>query len=49
MPLHAMVTNTTMPYAAARQRAVRQHRILQAVAAGIGVVAVGGALRRLLR
>jgi kynurenine 3-monooxygenase len=49
MPLHAMVTNTTMPYAAARQRAVRQHRILQAVTAGIGVVAVGGALRRLLR
>ncbi|QUQ65178.1 FAD-dependent oxidoreductase [Kutzneria sp. CA-103260] len=49
MPLHAMVTNTTMPYADARQRALRQRRILQAAAATLGVVAAGGLLRRFLR
>jgi kynurenine 3-monooxygenase len=32
MPLHAMVTNTTMPYARAMHRASRQHRILKYLA-----------------
>ena len=49
MPLHAMVTNTTMPYAQAQQRAARQHRILQGVAVAAGVVVAGGLLRRFRR
>jgi kynurenine 3-monooxygenase len=46
MPLHAMITNTTMPYAEARERAHRQRRILRGAAAVAGVVLVGGVLRR---
>jgi len=49
MPLHAMVTNTTMPYAAARLRAIRQRRILQGVAVAAGAVTAVGLLRRFLR
>jgi kynurenine 3-monooxygenase len=47
MPLHAMITNTTMPYAEARDRAHRQRRILQGAAAAAGLVVVGGLLKRL--
>jgi kynurenine 3-monooxygenase len=47
MPLHAMITNTTMPYAEARKRAVRQRRILQGAAVAAGAVIAGGLLRRL--
>jgi kynurenine 3-monooxygenase len=46
MPLHTMITNTTMPYAEARERARRQRRILQGAAVAAGMVAVGGLLRR---
>jgi kynurenine 3-monooxygenase len=46
MPLHAMITNTTMPYADARAKAHRQRRILQGAAAAIGAVALGGLVRR---
>ena len=46
MPLHAMITNTTMPYAEARARAHRQRGILQSAAAAAGLVVVGGLLRR---
>ncbi|MEU8635440.1 NAD(P)/FAD-dependent oxidoreductase [Amycolatopsis sp. NPDC048633] len=49
MPLHAMVTNTTIPYAQAQRRATRQHRILQSLgAAALAAVAVtvGRRLRR---
>jgi kynurenine 3-monooxygenase len=48
MPLHAMVTNTTMPYAQAQARALRQRRILQS-AAVLGALAAGGLARRFLR
>ncbi|MBB5897346.1 FAD-dependent oxidoreductase [Kutzneria kofuensis] len=47
MPLHAMITNTTMPYAEAQERARRQRRILQAVVAAAGMAMVGGLMRRL--
>ncbi|KDN18727.1 FAD-dependent oxidoreductase [Amycolatopsis rifamycinica] len=49
MPLHAMVTNTTIPYLQAQHRASRQHRILKvlgAAALSAGAVAVGRRLRR---
>lgn len=49
MPLHAMVTNTTMPYAQAQHRAARQHRILQGLAIGVGATAIGALLRRFRR
>ncbi|MFI9812673.1 FAD-dependent oxidoreductase [Saccharothrix variisporea] len=32
MPLHTMVTNTTIPYAQAQERATRQHRLLKLAA-----------------
>ncbi|RSN29495.1 FAD-dependent monooxygenase [Amycolatopsis sp. WAC 01416] len=50
MPLHAMITNTTVPYAKALRRATRQHRILKY--SGAAVVAAGAAAaaaRRLRR
>ncbi|EMD26593.1 FAD-dependent oxidoreductase [Amycolatopsis azurea] len=49
MPLHALVTNTTVPYAKALQRATRQHRILKysgAVVASATAVALFRRLRR---
>ncbi|WP_410566329.1 FAD-dependent oxidoreductase [Amycolatopsis sp. cmx-4-61] len=49
MPLHAMVTNTTIPYLQAQHRAARQHRILTALgAAALSAVAVAAG-RRLRR
>lgn len=52
MPLHAMVTNTTIPYALALHRATRQHRILKYLAvAAISAATAGSAaaIRRLRR
>ncbi|EWM19313.1 NAD(P)/FAD-dependent oxidoreductase [Kutzneria sp. 744] len=46
MPLHAMITNTTMPYADARDRARRQRRILQGAAGLVGLMVAGGLLRK---
>ncbi|MFK0244723.1 FAD-dependent oxidoreductase [Amycolatopsis azurea] len=48
MPLHAMVTNTTVPYAKALQRATRQHRILKYSGAAIGAAVAVWLLRRKL-
>jgi kynurenine 3-monooxygenase len=48
MPLHAMITNTTMPYATARAKAHRQRRILQGAAVTAGLI-VGGSLWRRFR
>jgi kynurenine 3-monooxygenase len=48
LPLHAMITNTTMPYAQALRRATRQHRILR-YGGLTAVVAGAGALVRRLR
>lgn len=45
MPLHAMVTNTTMPYALAQRRATRQHRVLR----GATLTAAAAVLATLLR
>lgn len=47
MPLHAMVTNTTIPYAQARRRAARQHRVLRIIAAVLGGLGIGGLVRYL--
>jgi len=48
MPLHAMVTNTTVPYAQAQHRATRQHHILKYL--GIAALsAVAAAVVRRLR
>jgi kynurenine 3-monooxygenase len=49
MPLHAMVTNTTIPYLQAQHRATRQHRVLKflgAAALSAAAVGVGHRLRR---
>jgi kynurenine 3-monooxygenase len=48
MPLHAMVTNTTIPYARAQRRAGRQHRVLRALGVAGLVAAIGTALRKRL-
>ncbi|GAB3730378.1 NAD(P)/FAD-dependent oxidoreductase [Amycolatopsis oliviviridis] len=48
MPLHAMVTNTTVPYAKALQRATRQHRILK-YSGAVAAAATAAAVVRLLR
>jgi len=47
MPLHAMVTNTTMPYARALDRSTRQHWILRSVATTAVIAAAAGLARRL--
>lgn len=44
MPLHAMVTNTTIPYAQAMHRAGRQRRVLRY--AGLGALGLGVLLGR---
>ncbi|WP_206788421.1 NAD(P)/FAD-dependent oxidoreductase [Amycolatopsis sp. MtRt-6] len=49
MPLHAMVTNTTIPYLRAQHRASRQHRILQVLGAAALSAAAAGVGRRLRR
>ncbi|MBB5851202.1 FAD-dependent oxidoreductase [Amycolatopsis umgeniensis] len=49
MPLHAMVTNTTVPYAKALHRATRQHRILKYSAATALSAVAAAAVRRLRR
>jgi hypothetical protein len=41
-----MITNTTMPYADARDRARRQRRILQGAAGLVGLMVAGGLLRK---
>lgn len=43
MPLHAMITNTTIPYAQARRRATRQRRILKYLAVAVAAAATGSA------
>ena len=46
MPLHSMITNTTIPYAEALRRAARQRRILRGLgAAAVSVAAVAAARR----
>lgn len=47
--LHAMITNTTIPYARALHRATRQHRVLQGLAATAAVAAVAGIVRAVRR
>jgi kynurenine 3-monooxygenase len=49
MPLHAMITNTTIPYAEALQRATRQHRILTGLAGTASSTAALALARRLRR
>ncbi|OXM47464.1 Kynurenine 3-monooxygenase, partial [Amycolatopsis thailandensis] len=49
MPLHAMVTNTTVPYAKALQRATRQHRILKYSGAALASAGAAAVLRLLRR
>lgn len=49
MPLHAMVTNTTIPYAQAQQRATRQHRILTYVGVAALSTVAAAVVRRLRR
>jgi kynurenine 3-monooxygenase len=49
MPLHAMVTNTTVPYAQAMRRATRQHRILKYLAVTALSAASAAAIHRLRR
>jgi kynurenine 3-monooxygenase len=49
MPLHAMITNTTMPYARALARATRQHRILRYGATAAVITAAANLARRFRR
>ncbi|MEU3623893.1 Kynurenine 3-monooxygenase [Amycolatopsis coloradensis] len=49
MPLHAMVTNTTIPYAQAQHRATRQHRILKYAGASAVAALTAAAFRRFRR
>jgi len=49
MPLHAMVTNTTIPYAQAQHRATRQHRILKYLLAATLSATTAAVVRRLRR
>jgi kynurenine 3-monooxygenase len=49
MPLHAMVTSTTIPYAQAMRRAGRQHRVLKRVGIAALAAAAGVLARRLRR
>ena len=49
MPLHAMVTNTTTPYAQALHRATRQHRILKYLVVTAASAAAAAVVRRLRR